>query len=25
MPDRTGICVFKRGGTGKILSTKELS
>jgi hypothetical protein len=25
MPDKTGVCVFKRGGTGKILSTKALS
>ena len=25
MPDKTGVCVFKRGGTGKILSTKELT
>jgi hypothetical protein len=24
MPDKTGVCVFKRGGTGKILSVKQL-
>ena len=25
IPDKSGVCVFKRGGTGKILSTKALS
>lgn len=24
-PDSTGTCVFKRGGTGKILSVEEIS
>jgi hypothetical protein len=24
MPDKTGVCVFKRGGTGKILSVRKL-
>jgi len=24
MPDSTGICVFKRGGTGNIISVKQI-
>ena len=24
-PDKTGTCVFKRGGTGKIISVEEVT